>query len=157
MSSVRDLSILVVEDNFDVNELIVRAVKPYAKDIFIAYNGIEGLDLYAKHEIDVILTDFDMPVMNGLLMIKNIRETYEHTKIFLVTGIHDMDMIAKAVELNINYLIKKPIELRKIFEKLEDIIKIKDLEKKIEYKTKLLEQYKKAVDKSSIVSKADKN
>lgn len=138
MSLVRDLSILVVEDNLDVNALIVRALKPYAKEIFTAYNGLEGLDLYAKHEVDVIFTDLDMPVMDGLLMIKNIRETDEHTKIFLVTAIHDIDMIAKAVELNINYLMQKPIELRKIFEKLEDIIKIRDLEKKVEYKTKLL-------------------
>lgn len=71
-----DFSILVVEDNLDMQEFIRQSLLSRFKQVIIAGNGVEALELLAKkgHNIDLIVTDMMMPEMDGLTLVETIRE-----------------------------------------------------------------------------------
>jgi CheY-like chemotaxis protein len=66
-------SILVVDDDPSVLEMLHDALNLWGFDVFLAKNGREGLDVLARHKVDGILLDMDMPVMDGLTMLDELR------------------------------------------------------------------------------------
>lgn len=66
-------SILVVDDDPSVLEMLHDTLNLWGFDVFLAKNGREGLDALARHKVDGILLDMDMPVMDGLTMLDELR------------------------------------------------------------------------------------
>lgn len=73
---LKSISILYVEDENDVRTFTARLLENLVKQVFVASNGEEGLEVYnnCSDEIDLILTDINMPKMNGLDMAAKIKE-----------------------------------------------------------------------------------
>ncbi len=151
-----DISILVVEDDENILEQLEIFLRRRTKKIYLAENGKEGLDLFKKHDdIDLIITDVDMPKMNGIEMIKEIRNLDNKIPIVLVTGLRSLDVLVEAINLKISQFLQKPMSLSDLNAKIEEISKIKQLKKELHLNNSLLEQYKHVVDESAIVSKTD--
>ena len=66
-------SILVVDDDLSVLEMLHDALDLWGFDVFLAKNGREGLNVLARQKVDDILLDVDMPVMDGLTMLDELR------------------------------------------------------------------------------------
>ncbi|MBF0466953.1 MAG: response regulator [Nitrospirae bacterium] len=89
ISVLKTISVLYVEDDCLVLESIGRFLKRRCKVVYEAENGKVGLELYRLHDVDIVITDLEMPVMNGFQMIKSILDTKDTQPIVITTGYSD--------------------------------------------------------------------
>lgn len=110
----KNLTILYVEDDVMTLEEISFFLRKYVKELIVAKNGKEGLELFKKHKVDMVITDIQMPVMNGLEMSEKIYEINPSIPIAVTTAYSDSNYIIKAIELGIDKYIIKPINMQEI-------------------------------------------
>jgi CheY-like chemotaxis protein len=81
-------TVLVVEDDEGVRQLVVMILQQSGYDVLWACNGLEALMVYSSYrsQFDLVLTDIDMPQMNGLELAARIRASDPRKKIVLMTG-----------------------------------------------------------------------
>jgi len=103
-------SILIVEDH-EINMAIMKAqLSELGYDIDTAQNGADALEILETKEIDLVLTDLNMPVMDGYTLVKTLRDTGNMVPVMAFTS-NDYDMNNKrAKELGFNGYLLKPIE-----------------------------------------------
>ena len=119
-----NISILYVEDEENVREMLSRFLKRFCTELYVAQNGKVGLDLYKEHKPDLVISDIKMPVMNGLDMIKEIKQLNHDQLVLLLTAHSDSDYLFEAINLNIDGYILKPIDLDIVYEKIEQLTHI---------------------------------
>ena len=111
-------TLLFVEDERMIRQVATSVLKPYFLEIYEAKDGEEALKLYSEHQPDIIITDIQMPKINGLEFCQTIRKTDKNTPIIITTAYTTTEYLLEAVKLNlINYL-PKPIEEEELFEAL---------------------------------------
>jgi diguanylate cyclase (GGDEF)-like protein/PAS domain S-box-containing protein len=114
---MKPLTILIVDNDNATSSFVNNMLTPYAKLILQASNGLEGYELYKIHSPDIILSDINMPKMNGLEMIEKIRKVDDNVKIAIFTDFENRDILLKAIELGVNQFVSKPFE-SKSFDKV---------------------------------------
>jgi two-component system response regulator YesN len=125
------LKLLLVEDEVNTREGIATIIDWEALDIQIcgqAGNGKEALALMDQELPDILLTDIRMPVMDGLELVKEIRNRSWDTACVVITGYSDFEYAQSALRLGVvDYIMKPcpPAEISKIFQKLATEIKAK--------------------------------
>ncbi len=105
-----DLKILYAEDNENIRHSYVLVLKRYFKDVFEAEDGEDALKLYHDHKPDIVLTDINMPVLDGLELVRIIRETDQTTKIIVLSAYSDQEKLMKAIPLGLSAYLVKPIK-----------------------------------------------
>lgn len=85
---LKELTVLYVEDEDMMRESVVMLLKRRFKDVLVACNGAEALDIFKSNKVDVIITDLQMPVMDGMELAKHIREI-DNTPIVVVSAFND--------------------------------------------------------------------
>lgn len=154
---LKQIKILYVEDNKDIKEEIEFFLSNKVKELYVAENGQEGLDLYEQHKPDLIVTDIQMPIMNGIDMISQIRDENDNIPIIIATAFNDAEYLQKAIGLNVNHYLTKPINLFSLVELLIKFSKEINLKNENNELLNILEQYKNIIDESSSISKIDKD
>lgn len=86
---LKTVNVLYVEDNFILRKNIAIFLQRRCKEVYEAENGKVGLELYNKHRVDIVITDLEMPVMNGFQMITKILEIKDTQPIIITTGYSD--------------------------------------------------------------------
>lgn len=102
------LTILIVDDDKTTTSILNHMLYAYTDNILTASDGLEGLRLFKEHRPDIILSDINMPHMNGLEMAEAIRKIDEHVKIAIFTDFEKRDILLKAIELGVNQFLSKP-------------------------------------------------
>jgi len=110
-SLFENLTVLYVEDDDMTIEEISFFLKKCVKKLLIAKNGQEGIDLFKAHEPDIVISDIQMPVKNGLDMCEEILKIKEDFPIILTSAHSDGDYLIKAIELGIEKYLLKPINM----------------------------------------------
>jgi two-component system capsular synthesis sensor histidine kinase RcsC len=93
----RGRSILIVDDDEMILELLTGALKIYGFKVFTAGDGVEGLRIFDNECIDIVLTDIEMPGLNGVELAAHIQNRSPNTKIIVMTGGYE-DVGNKLVE-----------------------------------------------------------
>ena len=78
--------------------------------VHMAHNGKEALSLWEKEPVDLVVTDVEMPVMNGLNLLKEIRSRDERVRFVILTGYDEFEYARKAIQLDVEDYILKPID-----------------------------------------------
>ena len=113
---MRDVSILVVEDEPKLLNRLVSYLSIFCDVIYKANNGCEALAIYKKHEPSIILTDINMPKITGVEFVQEVRKVDKSTQIIVLSGHTDTENFLKVVPLNlVNYLVK-PIQMEQLKE-----------------------------------------
>ncbi|KKI94031.1 AraC family transcriptional regulator [Bacillus sp. SA1-12] len=86
-----------------------------------AEDGEEALELALEHSVDILLADLNMPIMNGITLIKEIREKLPHCKIVIITGHDEFSYAQEAVRLNVTDYILKPADPDQLKQVLEGV------------------------------------
>jgi len=115
---LQDLTILYVEDDIDTQRLIKKILDSSAKEVYIASDGVEGLEMYKEKQPDIVLTDICMPNMNGLNMSKEIKEINPKQPIAIFTAFDNPEYLKGASELEIGTYILKPFDNEQFFNSL---------------------------------------
>ncbi|MDY7007073.1 MAG: ATP-binding protein [Cyanobacteriota bacterium] len=116
--------ILVVDDEPDFESLIVRnfrkKIKQKELEFIFARDGVEALEILSEElNIDIVLTDINMPLMDGLTLLDNLQEKYPEIKAVIISAYDDMEKIRSAMNRGAFDFLTKPID----FEDLEITIK----------------------------------
>jgi DNA-binding response OmpR family regulator len=106
---LKSLSILYAEDDLIIQESISRILKMFFKEVFVANDGNETLEIYQNNKIDVIMLDYVMPNLDGYQTTKIIREINKKIPIILVSAYTDKEKLLNAIELNLIKYLEKPI------------------------------------------------
>ncbi len=120
MGKLKNSTILYIEDDEIVRDNISSYLKRQCKDLHVAVDGLDGLEKFNEYNPDIIITDIEMPNMNGLDMAKKIRKTSSTTQIIITTAYADAQYLIQAVNLHLIKYIIKPISLPKLTSALND-------------------------------------
>lgn len=143
------LCVLYIEDEIMIKEEVSYFCKRFIPNFHVASNGLEGIEIYKKINPDVIVTDIQMPKMNGIDML---RELKTNTPVIITTAFSDIEFFLKAIELNVTKFIIKPIDLKELLLSIQDCIINKRLKDRLFEKENLL----KILDENMIISITDK-
>ena len=146
-----NITILYVEDEKMISEEVSFFFKRYVKNFHVANNGIEGLELFKKIKPDILISDIQMPKMDGLEMVEEIGNT--SVPIIITTAYSDIDYFLKAIELKISKFVIKPINLITLISDVQDCVASSHLQDKLFKKDNLL----KIVDENVLISITDKD
>ncbi len=106
---LKSLTILYAEDDLIIQESITRILKMFFKEVFIANNGNEALEIYQNNKPDILMLDYVMPYLDGYQTAKIIREVNKKIPIIIVSAYTDKDKLLNAIELNLIKYLEKPI------------------------------------------------
>ena len=130
LEKTKDLNILYVEDNKEVRESTLDLLKVFFDHIDIAVNGEEGFTIYERYYRthqkchDIVLTDISMPKMDGIEMIRRIKEIYDRQNIIIISAHNESDYLVKLIDLEVNNFILKPINLEQFQKVLANVVDI---------------------------------
>lgn len=119
--NLKNFTILYVEDSRVLREFIKNTLQNYAKEVYVASDGKEGLEQFAKYKPDIVISDINMPNIDGLQMSRMIKHSYKETPIILLTEFEKADYLKRAILLGINSFLSKPVEEEKLLHLLENI------------------------------------
>ena len=148
----KDIKLLYVEDDKRTSEATTRVFRKFFNNITVAYNGQEGLDLIKVNQFDLLITDINMPKLNGLEMIEEAKKIKKNIYTIVVTAYSDQKTFLDSIRLGVKGYIIKPMVIEQFVETLETAVHNINASKQIN----ILEQYKEIVDHNSIVSKTDR-
>ncbi len=141
--------ILIIDDELIIRERLSMLLKLEGYKTFEAESGRDGLELFIKENPDILLVDIKMPGMDGIEVLKKIKEMKSYAEVIMITGHGGIETVIEALKLGAFRYVEKPfeydelkIEISKALEK-QSIQKkldryIKDLEKAIKEKTREL-------------------
>jgi diguanylate cyclase (GGDEF)-like protein len=117
-SNPLDISILYVEDESAIREGYARALQRISKNVHMAENGAEGLELYKKYRPDIIVSDIRMPQMDGIDMVKAIKRIDPECAFIFTTAYNDSNYMLEALELQANGYLQKPVQKKMLQDKI---------------------------------------
>lgn len=124
----RKLHVLYIEDNNDVRKQTLKMLKVFFTNIEAATNGEEGLELfiqnnkYESSSFDLIITDIEMPVKDGISMINSVRQIDNKIPILIFSAHSNTDYFLKTIDAGIDGYILKPYNIEQISNALMNII-----------------------------------
>ena len=123
-NDIGDISLLYVEDEADARQMVrdMIARKYRNLNLQVAENGAAGLDLFRTMQPEIVITDLSMPVMDGIVLSREIRQLNPETFIIAITAHSDTGYLLSAIDIGINHYILKPIVSLKLFKALDTCI-----------------------------------
>lgn len=85
----QDLNVLFVEDELKVRELTNNFLKKFFKNVLVADDGDTALEILEDHSIDILITDIDMPKLNGIKLVEEIKKTNPEIFIVYITALRE--------------------------------------------------------------------
>jgi len=121
---ITGISLLYVEDEADAASMVGRmlAMNYPRLTLYGAENGAVGLEMYREYAPDVVMTDVNMPVMDGLRMSREIRAINPEAQIIAVTAHSDTSYLLNAIEIGIHNYVLKPINYQELFAVTDKIL-----------------------------------
>jgi len=154
------ISILYVEDDDIIRIEFAEILNRIFGKVIVARNGDEALFLYNElcddsSKIDVIISDIDMPVMNGLDLLAEVRKFDEKVPFIFTTAHSDSDFLLKSIHLNVSEYLIKPIKVDALKSKIQTLFGkiIKERQKSYEYNE--LAEHIDVVNQVALVSKTN--
>ena len=124
MSENRNKKILVVDDDESLRRVIEYNISEEGYDVLASDSGKKGLEIFKKHEIDLVITDLQMPEMDGIELIKQIRAIAPSAMVIVITAFGTVDTAVESMKLGAFEYITKPFnreELKIIVKKALEV------------------------------------
>jgi len=150
------ISVLYVEDEDLAREKLCKLLTKLFKRVDTARNGKEGLDKFieAKNSnspYDLVISDINMPIMNGIVMLEKIRDIDIEVPFIFTTARSESENLLKAIALNANHYILKPIDLQDLIAKSQAVCEKDYFQRQLQEKQKEMENFLGAINNVAAV------
>ncbi len=115
------VTILVVDDEEVMRQLVVSALQSPQRQILTAASGEEALEIAKKTDLDLVLLDLIMPGLNGVETFRQLHALRPQLPVVIVTGYPDSDLMARALEIGPFTMLSKPVDVNHL-QKVVDLI-----------------------------------
>lgn len=115
------LSLLLVEDDSMVCRAIGRMISKEFPGVrvYTAENGLVGLELFKEHTPEIVVTDINMPVMDGIEMATEMKKLKNDIRFIVITGYSDRSHVERFGEIGYEEYMVKPVDFEKLFAAIE--------------------------------------
>lgn len=128
------LKVLIVDDEADYLETLVKRMRKRNVDITGVHSGEEALDWLAQNVVDVVVLDVKMPGMDGIQALREIKKQYPLVEVIMLTGHANVEVAIEGMELGAFDYLMKPMEIDELLYKIQDAFKKKIIQQeKINY------------------------
>lgn len=121
------MKILVVEDEMNVAEVLKRGLTEEGYDTELAFDGMIGLRLARTGKYDLIVLDVNLPLLNGLELCKQLRETDELTPVLMLTALGMSDDIVAGLESGADDYLSKPFRFNELYARIRALTRRRKL------------------------------
>lgn len=107
-------TILIIDDNEDLRETLVAVLEEEGYALLVAEDGVSGVQAYAEHRPDLVITDLVMPKVDGFDTIRKIRAIVPQARILAMSGgslVSREDYLTSAISLGAMFVLQKPFEI----------------------------------------------
>ena len=108
------LNILVVDDEENTRLGLSKLLSADGYQVTAVTNGFEALEQMKKRTIELVITDMNMPGMNGLLFLKEISHSFPHMKVIMITAYGGVESYLEAMNLGAFEYLNKPIKMKEL-------------------------------------------
>ena len=125
MPSAATLKVLVVDDQFSVRQVTRMALEKIGvRTIHEAENGVEAMAKTLEQPLDLIISDFNMPEMDGIGLLRAVRghQAVRKLPFILITGRGDRELVVKAAQAGVNNYVVKPFDEIILRQKMEEVL-----------------------------------
>jgi diguanylate cyclase (GGDEF)-like protein len=118
VSRLKEITVLYCEDEEYLRDITKGILESFTKKQFICKDGAEGLEVFKEnqHLIDLVITDVNMPNMNGLEMARQIKEINSNMPIVVATAFSNSEYLLEAIDLGVDKYVLKPINVKKLLD-----------------------------------------
>jgi len=119
-------NVLIIDDDIITLDIFSGLISSFGYKVITAESGEEGIEIFENEKPPIVLTDITMPGMNGIEVLKRIKEIDSTTEVIVVTADGDMDLAVEALNLNATDFINKPLQrpaIEKALKNAEERIK----------------------------------
>ena len=121
IENLKKLTIIFVDDEIEIIEIISDTLTKLNVNFFVAYNGEEALNLINTHKIDLLVTDINMPIMDGIRLIEILRDNNNNMDCIIMSAYTEKKYKDKAKVLNVKKYITKPFDFIEFLDVLDEI------------------------------------
>ncbi|MEA3491436.1 MAG: EAL domain-containing protein [Campylobacterota bacterium] len=154
----KKLKLLYVEDDSLARESIKMVLEEFFYDVAIATNGEEGLVKFRESSVDLIITDINMPKLNGLEMIEKIREDDKDIPIMILSAYTELEYFTTGIKLGVDGYLLKPFDLEQFMSTMTNIIskiELQEVQNELHRKHEYLQAIVNGVKDPIMVIKSD--
>lgn len=117
----KDFSVLLVDDEIMILKLMQRMMERICDNVVIANDGLEAWNIYQNHSFSIIVTDLNMPNMNGVELIKKIKAINPNQLIIVITAFSQEIEIEEAKKYGANVILEKPFSLESFLDAIKNM------------------------------------
>ena len=150
-------NILIIDDSSFVCRQITNILTVRNYNSFTALNAKDGWEILNKENINLVILDMEMPDVHGLDLLRKIKneERFCHVPVIILSGSNNPELLRNSLKLGASDFIKKPFNIEEFTLKIDLAVEFNRKHIEVLCNQKILDEYKEAVDESSIVSKTD--
>ncbi len=146
----KKFNVLFVEDDDALRESTANLFSTFFATVVTAVNGKEGLEKFKQRDWDIVISDLNMPVMNGLEMVREIKRKNPE-QVVLITSAHDeAPYLLDLIDMGIDNFIVKPLDIEKLLQVVEKTIHFLEL-------VEIERNYKKSLEEQVLLRTQDLN
>jgi two-component system, OmpR family, response regulator VanR len=119
---LKNLNILYIEDEKNIRLNIKKTLELFCENVFDSENISNAKEILSKHRIDIIISDINLPDMNGINFVKEIRITDKTIPIILLSAYTDKEFLLEATKLKLIDYLTKPINFKSLSNALQNCV-----------------------------------
>ncbi|MGK0699868.1 response regulator [Priestia flexa] len=116
---------LIVDDQYGIRILLTEVLQKEGYQTFQAANGFQAIDIAKEQQLDLVLLDMKIPGMDGIEILKRLKEYDKTIKVIIMTAYGELDMIQEAKDLGALTHFAKPFDIDEIRQVVREYIPLK--------------------------------
>lgn len=135
----RDISVLYVEDDRELRQNTARLLSSFFPSVELAENGAEGLKKYGSRIFDLVITDINMPVMNGVKMAEQIKTNNAKQVIIVISAHDEARYLLELINMGVDHFVLKPLDINQFMTAVDKAVRLAKF-------NRMEEEYKKTLE-----------
>jgi len=152
---LKNLKVLFVEDDLNAREITTMILEDIFGNVVSAVDGIDAFEKFQHDSFDIVISDINMPRMNGIELFKKIKEINQDVSLIFLSAHNESNYFLEGIKIGVNGYLLKPIDIHQLMNTFIRVAQKYKYKKQAQENLCLLNEYKEAVNQSSIVSKAN--